>query len=317
MSRASFVLKSSCTDTVGIVAAVTGFLADRGALITEMSHFVDDEAQKSFIRVEFEDDAENQAGLEEMTRLYKDSVALKFGMRFAFHPSSQKVKTLIAVSRQSHCINSLLHHWWDGHLPIEITGIVSNHDDQRALAEWYELPYHHLPIEPDGKAAQESRLLGLFDESGAELLVLARYMQILSPHACETLAGRAINIHHSFLPGFKGARPYYQAYDRGVKLIGATAHLVTTSTGCLKTATARSCCGTETAGKLVYRPIPTIPGKHLLPAAGTSWPPFTRNTKAGPPALPSCSPRSGLLSAWATSGNFRTSPARMAAVLLY
>jgi formyltetrahydrofolate deformylase len=228
MSRASFVLKSSCTDTVGIVAAVTGFLADRGALITEMSHFVDDEAQKSFIRVEFEDDAENQAGLEEMTRLYKDSVALKFGMRFAFHPSSQKVKTLIAVSRQSHCINSLLHHWWDGHLPIEITGIVSNHDDQRALAEWYELPYHHFPIEAGKKPQQEAKILGLFEETGSELLVLARYMQILTPHACETLAGRAINIHHSFLPGFKGARPYYQAYDRGVKLIGATAHLVTT-----------------------------------------------------------------------------------------
>jgi len=228
MSRPSYVLKSSCTDTVGIVAAVTGFLADRGALITEMSHFVDDEAQKSFIRVEFEDDAESDAELKMLSGSYKGAVSKKFGMRFEFHPTSQKVRTLIAVSKQSHCINTLLHHWWDGHLPIQITGIVSNHDDQRALAEWYELPYHHFPIEPGKKPMQEAKILSLFEETNSELLVLARYMQILTPHACESLAGRAINIHHSFLPGFKGARPYYQAYDRGVKLIGATAHYVTT-----------------------------------------------------------------------------------------
>jgi len=228
MNRPSYVLKSSCTDTVGIVAAVTGFLADRGALITEMSHFVDDEAQKSFVRVEFEDDAENPAELKALSDSYRQSVSRKFGMRFEFHPTGQKVRTLIAVSKQSHCINTLLHHWWDGHLPIEITGIVSNHDNQRALAEWYELPYHYFPIEPGKKPAQEAKILNLFEETQSELLVLARYMQILTPHACESLAGRAINIHHSFLPGFKGARPYYQAYDRGVKLIGATAHYVTT-----------------------------------------------------------------------------------------
>jgi formyltetrahydrofolate deformylase len=228
MSRPSYVLKSSCTDTVGIVAAVTGFLAERGALITEMSHFVDDEAQKSFVRVEFEDDARSEQDLAAMAEQYKDTVARRFGMRYAFHPSGQKVRTLIAVSKQSHCINQLLHHWWDGHLPIEITGIVSNHDDQRSLADWYKLPYFHYPIEPGRKPQQEARLLALFEETQSELLVLARYMQILTPHACETLARRAINIHHSFLPGFKGARPYYQAYDRGVKLIGATAHYVTT-----------------------------------------------------------------------------------------
>jgi len=228
MSRPSYVLKSSCTDTVGIVAAVTGFLADRGALITEMSHFVDDEAQKSFIRVEFEDDAESEAELKTLSGSYKETVSRRFGMRFDFHPAGQKVRTLIAVSKQSHCINTLLHHWWDGHLPIEITGIVSNHDNQRALADWYELPYHHFPIEPGKKPVQEAKILDLFEETDSELLVLARYMQILTPHACESLAGRAINIHHSFLPGFKGARPYYQAYDRGVKLIGATAHYVTT-----------------------------------------------------------------------------------------
>jgi len=228
MKRPSYVLKSSCTDTVGIVAAVTGFLAQRGALITEMSHFVDDEAQKSFIRVEYEDDARSESEQAAMAANYKESVARRFGMRYEFFPSGQKTRTLIAVSKQSHCINSLLHHWWDGHLPIEITGIVSNHDDQRELAEWYELPYFHFPIESGKKPQQEARILDLFEETGSELLVLARYMQILTAHACETLAGRAINIHHSFLPGFKGARPYFQAYDRGVKLIGATAHYVTT-----------------------------------------------------------------------------------------
>jgi formyltetrahydrofolate deformylase len=228
MSRPSYILKASCTDTVGIVAAVTGFLAERGALITEMSHFVDDEAQKSFIRVEFEDDAGDATAVEAMVAQYKNGVARRFGMRFEFHPSGRRMRTLIAVSKQSHCLNALLHRWYDGHLPIDITGIVSNHDDQRDLAEWYNLPYHHVPIERGRKPEQEARILALFEETESELLVLARYMQILTAHACESLAGRAVNIHHSFLPGFKGARPYYQAYERGVKLIGATAHYVTT-----------------------------------------------------------------------------------------
>jgi len=228
MNRPSHILKASCTDTVGIVAAVTGFLAERGALITEMSHFVDDEAQKSFIRVEFEDDASVGADVAAMVAHFKDGVARRFGMRFEFHPSGRRMRTLIAVSKQSHCLNALLHRWYDGHLPIDITGIVSNHDDQRDLAEWYNLPYHHVPIERGRKPEQEARILALFEETESELLVLARYMQILTAHACESLAGRAVNIHHSFLPGFKGARPYYQAYERGVKLIGATAHYVTT-----------------------------------------------------------------------------------------
>ena len=220
------MLKSSCTDTVGIVAAVTTFLAARGSLLTEMSHFVDDESQKSFIRVEFEDDASDENDLAAMISDYKTTVARRFGMRFEFHSSIQKLRVMVAVSRQSHCLNALLHRWADGHLPIDITGVVSNHDNQRSLVEWYKLPFHYLPIEPGKKPAQEARILDLFEETASELLVLARYMQILTPHACEVLAGRAINIHHSFLPGFKGARPYHQAYERGVKLIGATAHYV-------------------------------------------------------------------------------------------
>jgi len=229
MSRPAYILKASCPDMVGIVAAVTGYLAERGALLTEVSHFVDNDSQKSFVRIEFEDDADDDASFSGLVDGFGNSVARRFHMSFEFHPAGHRMKTLIAVSRQSHCINTLLHRWWDGHLPVDITGIVSNHDEQRALADWYGLPYHHFPIEPGGQAAQEEKILELFHASGSELLVLARYMQILSPGACEKLAGRAINIHHSFLPGFKGARPYQQAYDRGVKLIGATAHFVTTA----------------------------------------------------------------------------------------
>jgi len=228
MTRPSFFLKSSCPDKVGIVAAVTGFLAAGDALITEMSHFVDDDAQKSFIRVEFEDQSANAKTQAAWSDQYLKEVAGKFDMQFELHRSEQKVRTLIAVSKQSHCLNALLHRWADGHLPIEITGVVSNHDDQRSLVEWHNLPYHHFPIEAGKKPEQEARILSLFKETESELLVLARYMQILTPDACQFLAGRAINIHHSFLPGFKGARPYYQAFDRGVKLIGATAHYVST-----------------------------------------------------------------------------------------
>jgi len=133
---------------------------------------------------------------------------------------------LVAVSKQSHCLKSLLHRWEVGTLPVDIVGVVSNHETQRRLVEWHGLPFHHLPIEPGRKEEQEEKLLALFARLEADLLVLARYMQILSENACRELAGRAINIHHSFLPGFKGAKPYHQAFVRGVKLIGATAHYV-------------------------------------------------------------------------------------------
>lgn len=227
MSRPSYVLKASCADTTGIVAAVTGFLARRESLIMELTHFVDEAVQKSFLRVEFEDEAQSSSDLAELADAFDEAVARYYGMAFEFYPTSVRMPALLAVSKQGHCITSLLHRWKDGHLPIDIKGIVSNHEDQRALAEWYGLPFHHFPIEPGNKPEQEKRVLDLFRETGSELLVLARYMQILSPRACELLAGRAINIHHSFLPGFKGARPYHQAFDRGVKLIGATAHFVT------------------------------------------------------------------------------------------
>ncbi len=227
MTRPAYILTASCTDTVGVVAAATGFMATRGALITEMSHYVDEEAQTSFLRLAFEDDAEGADAAQQLSDAFRSEVARRFGMRFAVHDKSRKIRTLIACSRQSHCLNALLHRWAGGHLPIEITGVVSNHDDQRSLVEWHQLPFHHFPIEPGKKPEQEAKILALFEETESELLVLARYMQILTPHACALLQGRAINIHHSFLPGFKGARPYYQAFERGVKLIGATAHYVT------------------------------------------------------------------------------------------
>jgi formyltetrahydrofolate deformylase len=228
MSRPGFVLKASCPDRVGVVAAVTGFLAARNALIMELSHFVDEDAQKSFLRVDFEDDAAGPDGLKALHHAFDAAVAAALDMDFELHPGAHRMRTLIAVSRQGHCLNTLLHQWRDGHLPIDITGIVSNHDALRKLADWYEIPFHHFPIERGDKAAQEAQILDLFAATQSELLVLARYMQILSTAACERLAGRAINIHHSFLPGFKGARPYHQAFRRGVKLIGATAHYVTT-----------------------------------------------------------------------------------------
>lgn len=164
--------------------------------------------------------------LETLREQFAD-VAGRYRMEWGLHPAEQRCKVLVAVSRQGHCLNSLLHRWSIGTLPIDIVGVVSNHDTHARLADWYGLRFHHYPIEPGRKAGQEARLLDLFESSGASLLVLARYMQILSDEACRRLAGRCINIHHSFLPGFKGARPYHQAYERGVKIVGATAHYAT------------------------------------------------------------------------------------------
>lgn len=164
--------------------------------------------------------------LKELERNFAD-VARQFQMHWKFFPSRQRPRVLIAVSKQGHCLNSILHRWSMGVLPIDIVGIVSNHRTQEKMAGWYQVPYHHLPVTPESKADQEDRLLEIFKEANCDLLVLARYMQVLSSSVCERLRGQCINIHHSFLPGFKGARPYHQAYSRGVKIIGATAHYVT------------------------------------------------------------------------------------------
>ena len=219
-----YVLTLSCPDRTGIVAAVSSFIAERSGSIIEAAHFVDRLSDRSFMRTTFHGDAlPSLASLQEQF----SSVAARYSMDWRLDEAERRCRVLVAVSRQGHCLNRLLHRWSIGSMPIDITGVVSNHDTHARLVEWYGLPFHHYPIEPGRKLEQEARLLELFDASGAELLVLARYMQILSDAACRQLAGRCINIHHSFLPGFKGARPYHQAYERGVKIIGATAHYAT------------------------------------------------------------------------------------------
>ena len=220
------VLTLQCPDTTGIVAAVTGFLADRNALITQTQHFDDPYSITSFLRVVFRIDGV-EPSLGELDRQFAAAVGDRFAMKWQFHDARRRCRVVLAVSKHAHCLNSFLHRWSTGTLPVEVLAVVSNHEDLRRLAEWHGVPYYHFPTDAGRKAEQEQRIIELFERMDAELLVLARYMQILSEDACRYFAGRAINIHHSFLPGFKGARAYHQAFERGVKLIGATAHYVT------------------------------------------------------------------------------------------
>lgn len=222
-----YILVTQCPDTTGVVAAVTGFLAAHHGLITEAQHYDDPYADVSFLRTVFHDNGEGMPGPQELASRFTTEVAQRFTMQFRIHEAARKCRTLLAVSKQGHCLNSILHRCSTGTLPIEAVGVVSNHQELRSLAEWHGVPFHYLPISEGRKGEQEGRIIELFGKLEAELLVLARYMQILGDETCRQLAGRAINIHHSFLPGFKGARPYHQAHARGVKLIGATAHYVT------------------------------------------------------------------------------------------
>ena len=227
-SPRSIVLTLSCPDTIGIVAAVSGFLASRRCLITEAQHHDDPDTVMSFMRTVFHAPDPQDSSIAELDRQFGEEVGKCFGMEWRFHEVQQKCRVLLAVSKHGHCLNSILHRSSTSTLPIQVMGVVSNHQDMRSLAEWHGVPYHYLPVIDGRKAEQETRMKDVFDRSGAELLVLARYMQILSADACAYFKGKAINIHHSFLPGFKGARAYHQAFLRGVKLIGATAHYVTT-----------------------------------------------------------------------------------------
>ncbi len=225
---ALYTLTTACPDATGIVAAIAGFLAANNATITEAQHHNDPRTRMSFMRTVFRDDGHGLAALEALDRLFAEQVGKKFQMHWRFQAAARHCRVVLAVSRQGHCLNSILHRWSTGTLPIEVVAVVSNHQDMRSLAEWHGVPYHYLPIIDGRKAEQEQRMIELFEKVDAELLVLARYMQILSGDACRYFDGKAINIHHSFLPGFKGAKAYHQAYERGVKLIGATAHYVTT-----------------------------------------------------------------------------------------
>ena len=224
----SMILTTACPDTTGVVAAVAGFLASHNCLITEAQHYDDSVSVTSFMRTVFHDNGKGAPSMQQLDEAFAGSVAQRFGMKWRFDEAQRKCRVVLAVSKQGHCLNSMLHRWSTGTLPIEVVAVVSNHQDMRSLTEWHGVPYHYLPVLDSRKVEQERRMIELFEKVDGELLVLARYMQILTPAACEYFAGRAINIHHSFLPGFKGAKAYHQAHTRGVKLIGATAHYVTT-----------------------------------------------------------------------------------------
>jgi formyltetrahydrofolate deformylase len=222
MSHA-YILTLSCPDRPGIVHAVSGFLLERGGNIEEAAQYNDHATGLFFMRVRFACGQLTQEDLRLQLRMFAEP----FKMDWKLHASDQPMKTVIFVSKEGHCLNDLLFRWKSGLLPVDIRAIVSNHREFYQLAASYNIPFHHIPVTAATKAQAEERQYEVIEAEGAELVVLARYMQVLSNELCRKLAGRAINIHHSFLPSFKGAKPYYQAHDRGVKLIGATAHYVT------------------------------------------------------------------------------------------
>jgi len=219
----AYILTLSCPDRPGIVHAVSGFLLERGGNIEEAAQYNDPDTGLFFMRVQFGCDQHSFEDLQSQLRAFAEP----FRMDWKLHATRQPMRTVILVSKEGHCLNDLLFRWKSGLLPVEIAAIVSNHREFYQLAASYNVPFHHIPVSATGKAQAEARQLEIIESEQAELVVLARYMQILSDTMCTKLAGRAINIHHSFLPSFKGAKPYYQAHDRGVKLIGATAHYVT------------------------------------------------------------------------------------------
>jgi len=229
MTHPEYILTLSCNDQRGIVLSVAAFLAEHGCNIIDSAQFGDPESRLFFMRVHFA--AEDPAVGEGDLRGAFGAFCEQAGMRGQLRDASAKPRVLIMVSKIGHCLNDLLFRYKSGLLPVEIPAIVSNHMDFYQLAASYNIPFHHLPLatgaSEEAKLAQEARVIELLDMHKIDLVVLARYMQILSPGLCEALKGRAINIHHSFLPSFKGARPYAQAHRRGVKLIGATAHFVT------------------------------------------------------------------------------------------
>ncbi len=221
--NATYVLTLSCQDKPGIVHAVSGFLLEQGGNIEEAAQYNDHDTGLFFMRVQFVCSGPSA----ELLRQSVQGFAAAHQMQWGLHPLKEPMRTVLFVSQQGHCLNDLLFRWKSGLLRLDIRAIVSNHRDFYQLAASYNIPFHHLPVTADTKAQVEARQLEIVRQEQADLVVLARYMQILSDDMCRQLAGKAINIHHSFLPSFKGAKPYYQAHDRGVKLIGATAHYVT------------------------------------------------------------------------------------------
>ena len=218
-----YVLTVQCPDRKGIVHAVSGALLDVGGNIVENAQFEDVDSGIFCLRAVFEADV----GIADAARARLDQRLVGFGAQIVLRSAAFRPRVMIMVSKFDHCLVDLLYRWRTEDLPLEIPVIVSNHTDCEPIAKAHGIEFVHLPVSPDTKAQQEAALLGLIEEHDIALVVLARYMQVLSNDLCERLRGRAINIHHSFLPGFKGARPYHQAYARGVKLVGATAHFVT------------------------------------------------------------------------------------------
>ncbi|AZG07495.1 formyltetrahydrofolate deformylase [Pigmentiphaga sp. H8] len=224
MQHNDYILTLACPDTTGIVYHVSGFLFERGCNILDSQQFGDEDTQLFFLRVHFS----VPDGLDADTvRKEFAAVGERFSMQWQIRDPHRRARVLLMVSKHGHCLNDLLFRAKSGQLPIDIPAVVSNHPDFALLSASYGVPFYHLPVAQGGKEQQERQVLQIAERENVDLVVLARYMQILSPEMCRALAGRAINIHHSFLPSFKGARPYYQAHDRGVKLIGATAHYVT------------------------------------------------------------------------------------------
>ena len=226
MEAEKVILQFSCPDKPGVLAAVTQFLFKNDAFITEVSSFSAHDTKRFFNRIAFQKSDSSSFNLD---TLEKDFLAdlNDFNIDCSFYNAEVPCRTVIAVSKYSHCLNDIIHRWEVDALPIDIRAIVSNHDDARSFSEWNKIPYHHLPVSAETKKDQEKLFKDVIEDNDAELVILARYMQILSPEFLDGLTSDCINIHHSFLPGFKGAKPYHQAYDRGVKIIGATAHYVT------------------------------------------------------------------------------------------
>ena len=218
-----YILTLSCPDRLGLVHAVSGFLLERGGNIEEAAQYNDHGTGLFFMRVQFACDRLTHDDLCTQLQFFAEP----FQMQWHLHATSQPVRTVLMVSKDGHCLNDLLFRWKSGLLPLDIRAIISNHREFYQLAASYNVPFHHIAVTAATKAQAEAKAFEIIESEGAELVVLARYMQILSDDLCRKLSGRAINIHHSFLPSFKGAKPYYQAHDRGVKLIGATAHYVT------------------------------------------------------------------------------------------
>ncbi len=218
-----FVLTLSCPDQTGIVYQVTGVLAKFSGNITDAAQHNDKATKQFFMRVAFD---LNSSHLGDVASAF-EALSQSIGMRFSVRPAGEKIRAVLMVSKLGHCLNDLLFRVRSGALPLDVRAVVSNHADFYQLAASYNIPFHHIPVTAQTKQKAEERMLELVEQEQVELVVLARYMQVLSQEVCQRLSGRIINIHHSFLPSFKGARPYYQAFDRGVKIIGATAHYVT------------------------------------------------------------------------------------------